>query len=147
MGTTSTFLDPATEVSAHVLTEGKAFATQFVPWDRKAWACEAFNSHSYNIEVDDDAWNGRDPAALSVAARIVAFLCTRTGIPPVWTRDAMNLPGVCRHYDLGRAGGGHTDPTTDNTAWRAFMTSVRAEHERGGFRPSWGVGELRRIDT
>lgn len=144
---TATFLNPAAQVSAHVLTDGPNRATQFVPWHRKAWACESFNSASYNIEVDDDAWNGRDTPALAVAARIVAYLCLRTGIPAVWTHDPLHIPGVCRHYDLGRAGGGHTDPTTDAARWRAFMLAVKGELDRGGFRESWGTGTLHRIDV
>lgn len=147
MSATTTFLDPASQVSAHVLTDGMNRATQFVSWDRKAWACEAFNSASYNIEVDDDAWGGRDPQALATAARIVAYLCFRTGIPAGWTRNPISVPGVCRHLDLGRAGGGHSDPTTDVDLWRAFLTAVKAELARGGFRPSWGKGVLRRIDV
>lgn len=77
----------------------------------------------------------------------MAYLCTRTGIPPRWSRDPLRTPGVVRHADLGRAGGGHSDPTLDVAAWRRFVAMVRAEHERGGFRPSWGIGELHRIDT
>jgi hypothetical protein len=105
-------------VSAHILTDSNREAVQLVPWDRKAWTCSSFNSASYNLEIDDDAWNGRDPAALLAAARIVAYLCKRTGIPPAWTREPAGTPGVTRHLDLGRAGGGHTDPTEDVALWR-----------------------------
>jgi N-acetyl-anhydromuramyl-L-alanine amidase AmpD len=142
-----TLTDPAAQVSAHVLTDSNREAVQLVPWDRKAWACVSFNSASYNIEVDDHAWDGTDPAAFATAARIVAFLCTRTGIPPTWTRKPTHTPGVCRHYDLGAAGGGHTDPTTSTAEWRSFMQKVKAEYDRGGFRKNWGVGKLVRIDV
>jgi hypothetical protein len=138
---------PKERVSAHVLTDSNREAVQLVPWDRKAWTCELFNSASYNLEIDDDAWNGSDPAALATAARIVAFLNKRTAIPPVWTHHPHRDPGVCRHFDLGRAGGGHTDPTTDDERWRHFIAMVRVEYDRGGFRPTWGVGKLARIDT
>jgi hypothetical protein len=87
------------------------------------------------------------PGALETAARITAFLCKRTGIPPTWTQAPTHTPGVTRHYDLGRAGGNHTDPTTDVRIWRGFMAKVRAEYDRGGFRPTWGEGTLHRIDT
>lgn len=133
-------------VSAHILTDSNREAVQLVPWDRKAWTCAAFNSVSYNIEVDDDAWNGDDPEAFATAARLAAFLCKRTGIPPTWTRHP-NVPGVCRHFDLGRAGGGHTDPTTDVTLWLRFAARVEAEWTRGHFRPVYGVGTLHRIDV
>jgi hypothetical protein len=146
-GATATFLNPASQVSAHVLTHGTDEAAQFVAWNKKAWACEAFNSTSYNIEVDDDAWNGRNVAAMNTAARIVAFLCKRTGIPPAWTTQPHSAPGVTRHYDLGLAGGGHTDPTTDAQLWRRFIAKVQAEYDLGGFRPTWGIGTLARIDT
>src|SRR5207302_3075258 len=123
-------------VSSHVLTNSNREAVQLVPWDRKAWSCKSFNSASYNLEIDDDAWSGDDPAALATAARITAFLCKRTGIPPTWTREPTHAPGVVRHYDLGIAGGGHTDPTTDAALWRQFMQAVNAEWTRDGFRPT-----------
>src|SRR3954469_23432170 len=83
-GAEQTLTDPATQVSAHILTDSDREAVQLVLWDRKAWTCEIFNSPSYNLEVDDHAWDGSDPAALETAARITAFLCKRTGIPPTW---------------------------------------------------------------
>lgn len=137
---------PAQRVSAHVLTDSSRVAAQLVPWDQKAWTAGAFNSASYNLEIDDDAWSG-DVAAFLTAARLVAFLCMRTGIPPSWTRDPADTPGVCRHADLGRAGGGHTDPTLDLALWRSFVERVRLEHDHDGFRPRYGFGRLLRIDT
>ena len=135
----------AKRVSAHVLTDSNREAVQLVPWDRKAWSCCSFNSVSYNVEVDDDAWNGNDPDALATAARLVAFICHKTGIPPTWTRQPTHVPGVTRHYDLGAAGGGHTDPTTSDAYWRHFIAKVHAEVERGGFRQRYGVGRFHRI--
>jgi hypothetical protein len=145
-GAEATLTSRAAQVSAHVLTDSDREAVQLVRWDRKAWSCEAFNAASYNIEVDDDAWNGHDAEAFTTAARIVAFLCKRTGIPPAWSTSPTHKPGVVRHYDLGMAGGGHSDPTLDVKVWSRFVQLVRAEHDRGGFRPIWGAGELHRID-
>src|SRR5262245_20419218 len=89
--------NPRSQASAHVITEGAGTgvdrATQLVAWDRKAWACAAFNSASYNIEVDDDAWNGNDPGALERAARIGAWLSWKTGIPDAWSKDPLRDPG------------------------------------------------------
>jgi hypothetical protein len=147
LGSIATLTNPTAQVSAHLITNSSLEATQLVPWDRKAWACMSFNSASYNLEIDDDAWNGHDQDAFLTAARIVAYLCKRTGIPPVWTREPVHHPGVIRHYDLGRAGGGHTDPTTDSALWRRFVGRVKDEHDAGGFRPDYGVGELKRIDV
>jgi N-acetyl-anhydromuramyl-L-alanine amidase AmpD len=139
--------DPAAAVSAHILTDSSRQATQLVAWDRKAWTCQSFNSASYNIEADDNAWNGSDPGAFYTVARVVAFLAKRTGIPPRWTRDPLSTPGVVRHLDLGSAGGSHSDPTTDLDLWRRFVARVKAEHDHGGFKPTYGLGELHRIDT
>jgi hypothetical protein len=145
-GAESTLTSSGSGVSAHLLTDSNREAVQMVPWDRKAWTCASFNSASYNLEIDDDAWNGTDWDGFRAAARIVAFLCKRTGIPPVWTRKPLSVPGVIRHYDLGAAGGGHSDPTTDAVLWRRFVARVKAEYDHGGFREMYGVGELHRID-
>lgn len=140
---------PSTQASAHILTEGNGtgvdVATQLVPWDKKAWACMAFNSISYNLEIDDDAWSGKDKGALLTAQRITAFICHKTGIPPRWSHSPLHDAGICRHYDLGRAGGGHTDPTTNDAEFRAFLAGVRYQLERGGFRATWGKGRFQRI--
>lgn len=146
-GSIAHLCNPASEASAHVITDSNREATQLVPWDRKAWHSATFNRPTYGVEVDDDAWNGHDPAAFYTAARIVAFLCKRTGIPPAWSRDPLHTPGVIRHLDLGAAGGGHSDPTTDVALWREFVARVKAEHDRGQFRPSYGRGALLQIDT
>ena len=148
-GSAEWLCNPKSQASAHVLTEGHGtgvdVATQLVPWDKKAWACAAFNSASYNIEVDDNAWDGTDPDALRVAARIFAFICAKTGIPPVQSRNPLHEPGIVRHVDLGRAGGGHTDPTTNKALWQSFLRLVRDELKRGGFRKTWGRGTFKRI--
>jgi hypothetical protein len=56
-------------------------------------------------------------------------------------------PGIVRHIDLGRAGGGHTDPTEDLPLWRSFIKMVNTELQRGGFRATWGKGRFKRIDV
>lgn len=137
---------PKDRVSAHVLTEGTK-AVQLVPWHLKAWTCAVFNSVTYNIEVDDNAWDGTDWDAFFTAAHIAAWLCHKTGIPPVWTRDLANKPGVTRHLDLGRAGGGHTDPTSNLTIWRNFVKQVAHDVEHTGWRPRWGRGRLAKLST
>jgi hypothetical protein len=113
-------------------------ATQLVPWGKKAWACVEFNSRSDNLEIADDAWNGGDREAWRVAARIVAFRLRERGLRPRWARGGVGA-GFCRHYDLGAAGGGHTDPTTSTVRWLRFVARVKFEYARGGFRKSWGV--------
>lgn len=128
-------------VSAHVLTEGKK-AVQLVPWHCKSWSCASFNSISYNIEVDDNAWDGTDWDAFFNAAHITAWVCHQSGIPPVWSRDPVNRPGVTRHLDLGAAGGGHTDPTSNLVIWRNFIKQVAHDVANTGWRRSWGTGRF-----
>ena len=55
------------------------------------------------------------------------------------------MPGIVRHYDLGAAGGGHTDPTTDTSLWRAFVKECNHQYARGHFRKSWGQGTFKKI--
>lgn len=141
--------NPVSEASAHVITEGRHtgvdIATQLVPWDMKAWTQGSFNSLSYGIEIDDDAWDGDDFGALLTACRVFAYICVRTRIPCVWTRRPLDQPGITRHYDLGAAGGGHTDPTTDPKLWAWTIKQTQKEIDRGGFRKVWGRGEFHKI--
>lgn len=144
---------PDERVSAHGLmgrpAGGRVEFYQLVAWDEKAWSCRSFNSDSYNLEIADEAWlldpKARDVDVFNEAARLVAFLATKTLIPPRWTRDPLNVPGVIRHYDLGIPGGAHTDPTTDDALWLTFVRRVQFEYRRGGFRKVYGRGRLAKI--
>jgi len=131
---------PSTQAAAHVVYGGSLVgeATQLVPWAQGAWACEDFNGCTESIEFADAIWSGQDAKGFKVAARIVAFRCHARKIPPVWTKDPAKHPGICRHYDLGAAGGGHSDPTTDDVLWKRFVAQVALEVKRGGFRATWG---------
>lgn len=143
-GVVSYFQNPANKASAHVVFPGSAVpdhATQMVEWSHLAWTEAAYNPVSDDVESADACWtvetNGRvaDEPGLAVLARIVAFRLHARGLPPVWSHRR----GFCRHADLGAAGGGHTEcPTTDLHLWRRFVGMVQHEHERGGFRDSWG---------
>jgi N-acetylmuramoyl-L-alanine amidase len=139
-GAIATLCDPKRQASAHVvLREDGKEATQLVPWDEKAWSCVAFNSVSDNIEMA--GFHDRlGRYELRVAARVVAFRLHKRKLPAKWSRDGKS-PGFCRHYDLGAAGGGHTDPTTNLLYWLRFVALVKYEARRGKFRHSWGVPE------
>jgi hypothetical protein len=149
--------DHSKEVSAHIVYGGSLLneACQLVAWDEKAWTEVAFNSVSYSIECCDAIWvpdphragKVMDEPGLAQAARVAGFLCTKTGIPPVWSKDPLNTAGVVRHLDLGKAGNpnGHACPTTDPTLWRRFIRMVAAEVARGNYRKTWGRGRLNRL--
>jgi N-acetylmuramoyl-L-alanine amidase-like protein len=137
-GSIATLCDPGRQASAHVVVrEDGREATQLVPWNEKAWACVAFNSVSDNIELAGfhDRLGSHE---LRVGARVVAFRLHKRGLPARWSRDGKS-PGFCRHYDLGAAGGGHTDPTTRLLYWLRFVAWVKYEARRGHFRQTWGV--------
>ena len=71
-------------------------------------------------------------------AEITAYLCHRFSVPPTWSQGG-KVPGVCRHYDLGVAGGGHRDPTQDTSVWLAFMAKVAAACHAGQWPTQpWG---------
>jgi hypothetical protein len=132
------FRDPRNRASAHIVFPGSSdagAATQMVAWDQMAWAEAAYNPAADDVESADAIWLGHDPHGFAVLARIVAFRLHARGLPAVWS----TRHGVCRHADLGAAGGGHTEcPTTDLALWRRFVAAVQHETARGGFRESWG---------
>jgi hypothetical protein len=135
--------NPDADASSHVVYGGSLVneAAQLVPWARKAWTCVQFNSISDNIEFADAIWSGDDTEGFRVAARIVAFRLHARSLPAKWVRGEALLHGgrgVTRHYDLGQAGGGHTDPTTDSDVWREFMARVAYELRRSHFLSKWG---------
>ena len=139
----------SSQVSAHVVYGGtlgdpRGQAVQLVEWQRKAWTQAAVNSAAISIESADAIWHGHDEHGLEQLARIVAFLCKRTNIPPTWA-GCSSAVGVARHLDLGALGNPnhHVCPTGDVAAWKRFMRLVKKEHDRGGFRKTWGRGELR----
>lgn len=138
-GSISWLCNRAAQASAHVvLREDGLEATQLVPWGEKAWACVAFNSTSDNLELAGFARKGYTLGQLQRAARIVAFRLHKRGLPARWARKGSGL-GFCRHYDLGAAGGGHTDPTTSTAKWLTFVALVKFEYARAHFRADWGV--------
>jgi N-acetyl-anhydromuramyl-L-alanine amidase AmpD len=138
-GAVSWFANAHSQVSAHiVLKEDGSEATQMVAYSKKAWHCAAFNSSSIGLEMAGFAKKGYGEKEWAVAARIVAFLLHKHHLPAHWVRGPRYGSGFCRHYDLGQAGGGHHDPTTDDKVWEGFVRRVQAEYTRGGFRKEWG---------
>ena len=148
-GSIEALCDPKHEASAHVIVRDDGLeATQLVAWNRKAWACEAYNSASDNIETPDVVWTGSrltqdQMFVLRVCARIVAFRLHQRGLQAEYISGSalLNHGGYTRHLDLGKAGGGHSDPTSDLNRWGMFCALVEAEFLRGGFRKSWGRGD------
>lgn len=131
--------NPASQVSAHlVLREDGGEATQLVPYGEKAWHVAAYNPFSIGLECA--GFSGRLPSGqLRVAARIVAFLLHKHGLPARYVGARVWLKGWSLHQALGVQGGGHHDPGF--SLWRRlwFGALVRHELRRGGFRTTWGL--------
>lgn len=125
-GAISWFAQKKSQVSAHlVLREDGSEAVQMVHLDKKAWHCKAFNSRSIGIEMAGFASKGFSDAEWQAAAHIVAWLLKEYKLPVQWAQHGRG-PGFCSHYDLGVAGGGHHDPTTDTAKWQQFVARVKA---------------------
>lgn len=135
-GAVSWFSQAKSKVSAHfVLREDGAEATQMVHLDDKAWHAVVFNSRSIGIEMAGFASKGFGASELQAAATIVAWLLKEYNLPAQWAHHGSG-PGFTSHFDLGAAGGGHQDPTTDTAKWQHFVDLVKAV-PRDQLPPTW----------
>jgi N-acetyl-anhydromuramyl-L-alanine amidase AmpD len=136
-GAVAWFAQRVSQVSAHfVLREDGAEATQMVDLAKNAWHVCAFNRRSVGLEMAGKESAGFSDACWLASARIVAYLLHHLQIPCRFAEGGVG-PGFCRHYDLGQAGGGHDDPTTDATKWAWFRGLVEAEYARGDLPAIW----------
>jgi len=136
-GTIDWFAQRQSKVSAHfVIKEDGSEATQMVDLADKAWHCVQFNSRSVGFEMGGFAAKGFASVEWEAAANIIGFHLHHLQIPLRWARAGVG-PGFCSHFDLGRAGGGHSDPTTDPAKWQQFVALVTASYEKGDFPPIW----------
>lgn len=136
-GAVSWFADPRSQVSAHAVlaADGKRF-TRMVDWRNRAWHACAFNSVSEGIEMAGFSAKGFDAPEWDAAAALVAWRLKENNLPPVWAHGG-NGQGFTSHFDLGAAGGGHTDPTTDTATWLAFTHRVETAYAEGVAEPQW----------
>jgi hypothetical protein len=136
-GTIDWFAEQRSEVSAHfVVKEDGSEATQMVDLADNAWHACAFNSRSVGMEMAGLASKGFGAPEWQTAATIVAFHLHHLQIPLRWARGGVG-PGFCSHYDLGVAGGGHRDPTTEADVWAHFVQIVGDAYHKGSFPPIW----------
>jgi hypothetical protein len=146
-GSIGWFANSHSQVSAHlVLKEDGSEATMMVDWEEKAWHVVAFNSRSIGLEMAGFAKDGYGEAEWQAAANIIAWLCAKFKIPAQWA-VAGHGPGIARHYDLGAAGGNHSDPTTDNVVWQAFIKRVQAAMPLAEPTQLWGLRKMGRLAT
>lgn len=137
-GAVSWLCNPRAQASAHlVIREDGLAATQLVQLTEKAWHAAAFNPVAVGVEHANVTAKGfASEHQLAVSARVFGWLCLELEIPPRWSRDG-HSPGICRHADLGQAGGGHTQCGPGRADWLRFLAMVHRELERGGYREHW----------
>lgn len=101
------FDNPTAQASSHVCTDADGTSARYVPDIAKAWHVANFNSQALGIEQIGQAAQGKwAKAELKETARWIAYWSRKWGIPITHSTTR----GVCRHSDLGAAGGGHHDP-------------------------------------
>ena len=98
--------------------------------------------YSDSLELEGFEKDGFADAELDAAAAIVAWGLHRRGLPCRWAEHGEG-EGFCSHYDLGPAGGGHFDITTDRAVWLAFAARVEAAYAFGAAPlPDWALDGL-----
>jgi hypothetical protein len=136
-GAVSWLDNPESEVSTHfAIRPDGTIAYQMVDLCDKAWACCNYNSRSVNIEMAGYAAKGYGSVEWQTMANVVAFHLHFLQIPLRWARAGVG-PGFCSHYDLGAAGGGHSDPTTNAATWQQFVQMVTSAYNTGDFPAVW----------
>ena len=134
------------QVSYHVLLNKAAtHATQLVPWNRKAWSVSKFNSRTDNVSITGRAGNNWSYPALNRLARVVAFRLHKRRLPARFVSAPIGLTNPARgftfHSELGRNGGGHSDPGLTGAKKWFFIGAVKFHAKRKGWRAKWGVGD------
>jgi peptidoglycan hydrolase-like protein with peptidoglycan-binding domain len=138
-GSVNWFSQRASQVSAHyVLKEDGSEATQMVELENKSWHAKAFNPRSIGVEMAGFSKKGFGAPEWQAAANIIAWLLKSNYILPRWAEKGIGA-GFCSHYDLGKDGGGHKDPTTDAAVWHNFVLLVQAAYKED-MPDSWGPG-------
>lgn len=130
-GVAGWFANPASQVSAHVITDADGHSARCVADAEKAWHVAAYNSAALGIEqigrASQSVWGSSE---LMETARWIALWSRRHEIPiqhGAVSGGTVTRPGVVTHADLGAAGGGHTDP---GSAYPLHAVLEQAKHFR-----------------
>lgn len=116
-------------VSAHLtLKADGSEVTQCVALSDAAWHCCDFNNRSIGVEMEGFAEKGFPDAEWQADAAIVAWLLLQYDLPCQWAKGGQGK-GFASHYDLGHAGGGHSDPTTDPAIWNRHVARITAAYD------------------
>lgn len=137
-GDVSWLCNPVARASAlGVLREDGGEFTQLVRIADKAWTQGAFNPRAIGVEHSNVTSKGYSTEKqLRVSARIFGWLAWKLDIPVRISRNGSG-PGICRHADLGAAGGGHTQCGMGDAAFHRWLEMIHHEVERGDFKKQW----------
>jgi peptidoglycan hydrolase-like protein with peptidoglycan-binding domain len=141
-GSVGWFLQADAQVSANiVLSEDGTMAVQMVGWANKAWHVCNFNPFSEGIEAAGYAVKGLGAPEWQALANITTYRLRANGLPCQRANAENNWTGYCQHADLGAAGGGHHDITSDSAVYAAFDAMVAAAYAQD-MPASWGGGPI-----
>jgi hypothetical protein len=140
-GTVSTFMNPASQVSAFFSIGRDGSCHQYVPVGKglKAWSQAAGNDAWRGIEDEDE----RNPAIPLTPAQVKTFAqileaCSAFDGFPLQVTDDVNGHGLITHGDGGVPWGNHPDcPGSVRKAQRADIIML-ASAIRSGFEPAKG---------
>ena len=145
LGSITTFLgnNNGNPVSAHfVLKDDGSEVTQMVDLADKAWHAVDLNPRSVGLEMAGYAERGYSDVELDNAAKIMAYLCHTLGVPARHARGGAGA-GIESHYGLGKAGGGHSDPSVEPDFMDKFVARVQA-HMGDSVPAGWARNRLKR---
>jgi len=130
--------NPKADASAYfVVREDGGEVTQLVRLRDKAWTQAWYNPVSVGVEHSNVTAKGYSTEAqLRASARIFGWLLNLYDLPTRWARGGVGA-GVCRHLDLGAAGGGHTQCGMGDHDLARWLEMITDERERGGYRREW----------
>lgn len=128
-GSVAWFANPKSQVSAHLVLDSTGLnCTQMAPLSKKAWHACAYNSRAIGVEMAGYSKTGFPDSELNADAAIIAWCLRAFKLPPRWAKGGLG-PGFCSHYDLGVAGGGHSDPTTNVAVWQGYVQRIEAAYQ------------------
>lgn len=120
-----------------IVREDGGETTQIVRMADKAWTQGAFNPRAIGVEHSNLTAKGyATEAQLRESARLYAWLSWKHSIPVRFARGGHG-PGICRHLDLGEAGGGHLSCGMGDADLFRWLEMIHAERMRGGFRKTY----------
>ncbi len=130
--------NPKSQASAHlVVREDGHEVTQLVEFSEKAWTQAFYNPRAIGVEHSNITQKGyATEQQLRQSARIFGWILEQYDLPTRFARDGVGK-GVCRHADLGAAGGGHTQCGMGNKDFWRWLEMIHDERERGGYRKEW----------